>query len=304
VTCFTLSADVMTSPIPVVLFAYARPVHLSRVLDCLRDNHVPLVLAYVDGAKGAHDAGAVAQVRELLRSVEWAELQLTERPVNLGLGRNVLAGITDVAARHEAFIVWEDDLICVPGTYDWICAALRAYADVPRVMSVTAWTHPRVTPAGLGEQPYFDARAECWVWGAWARSWHGMTEQTALQKMDATARRGIPADAYGADLPHMAEAEEAQNIWAVRWLYHHMQQGGLCLRPPWSMVEHIGFDAGATNAAAATDWANPVLRPAPPVPAKWPGGMENPTVRELWHAANPGGWRQRWRRLKEKIFPA
>ncbi|MBL9188268.1 MAG: hypothetical protein JNK23_12355 [Opitutaceae bacterium] len=284
----------MNAPIPVVLFAYARPDHLGRTLASLRENAVPRIVAFADGAKGGTDAPRVAAVRALLREVDWCELRLIERRQNLGLGRNVLSGVSEVAARDAAFVIWEDDLIAVPGAYAWICAALRQYAGDPGVMSVTAWTHPRVTPADAGAGPYFDGRAECWVWGAWARSWLGMIDQTALEKM-ATVADPV---AYGSDLPLMAEREEAQNIWAVRWLYHHMQHNGLCVRPPWSMVEHIGFDPLATNAASATAWANPPLRPAPAIPPAWPEPREHPQCRELWRAANPpAGWRSRMRRL-------
>ncbi|MDP3069243.1 MAG: hypothetical protein Q8N18_03095 [Opitutaceae bacterium] len=284
-------------PIPVVLFAYARPDHLGRTLASLRENAVPRIVAFADGAKGAADAGRVTEVRALLRAIDWCEVSLTERAQNLGLGRNVLAGVTEVADRHAAFVVWEDDLIAVPGTYEWMCAALRRYADDPRVMSVTAWTHPRVTPRDVGASPYFDGRAECWVWGAWARSWKGMNDQTALEKLATVA---APA-AYGADLPIMAEREERQNIWAVRWLYHHLQHGGLCVRPPWSMVEHFGFDPLATNAAGATAWANPPLRAAAPIPAAWPESREHPACRERWEAANAAGWLGRWRRLMVRL---
>ena len=165
--------------IPVVLFAYARPAHLARALACLRENGVPLVYAFADGAKGPADAAAVAEVRAMLRAVDWCEVRLTERAENFGLGKNVLTGVSEVAARHEAFVVWEDDLVCVPGTYAWMCAALRHYATDERVMSVSGWTHPRVTPADAGDAPYGDARAECWVWGAWARSWRGSSSRRA-----------------------------------------------------------------------------------------------------------------------------
>lgn len=291
--------------IPVVLFAYARPGHLARALACLKADGVPLIYAFADGAKGAGDAAGVAETRALLRGIDWAEVRLTERKENLGLGRNVLAGVSEVAARHEAFVVWEDDLVCVPGTYAWVCAALRKFAGDERVMSVTAWTHPRVTPAGVGEAAYFDARAECWVWGTWARAWRGMQDQTAAEKMAAAVARGVPADAYGADLPLMAAAEQRQNIWAVRWLYHHLQYGKLCVRPPWSMVEHDGFDATATNAASAGAWANPALRAAPPIPAEWGEPREHADLRRLWQAANPPerfGPLRRWlRRVKRSL---
>lgn len=289
------------NPIPVVLFAYARPAHLARGLACLREDRVPLIYAFADGAKGAPDRVAVAETRALLRGVDWCEMRVVERTENFGLGRNVLSGVSEVAGRHEAFIVWEDDLVGVPGTYAWLSAALQAYANDERVMSVTAWTHPRVTPTGVGEAPYFDPRAECWVWGAWERSWRGMTEATALEKMAGAARRGVAADACGADLPAMARAEARKNIWAVRWLYHHLARGGLCVRPPWSMVENIGFDAQATHAAAALGWDQPVLRAAPPVPRAWPEPREHPDCRRLWRQANPGGWRQLWRRVSARL---
>ncbi|MSU47625.1 MAG: methyltransferase, TIGR04325 family [Opitutus sp.] len=297
----------MSEPIPVVLFAYARPAHLARVLACLRENGVPLICAFADGAKSAADAAGVAETRALLRAIDWCEVRLTERAENLGLGRNVLAGVSEVAAGHEAFVVWEDDLIAVPGTYAWVCAALRQFAADERVMSVTAWTHPRVTPTGLGEAPYFDARAECWVWGAWARSWQGMAGETALEKLAAVGRRGLPADAYGADLPAMARRETRKNIWAVRWLYHHFEHDGLCVRPPWSMVEHIGFDAAATHASAAIGWANFPLRAAPPVPTTWPVVAEHPDCRSLWRAAAGAaapGLGTRLRRAVRRVIPA
>lgn len=277
----------MSETIPVVLFAYARPAHLARVLACLRENAVPLIYAYADGEKGPADAERVGNVRALLCAVDWCEVRLTERRNNIGLGASVLAGVSEVAAKHDAFIVWEDDLICVPGTYAWVSAALRSYKDDRRVMSVSAWTHPRVTPANIGDQPYFDRRADCWVWGAWARSWRGMTNETALSKMHATEARGLARDSYGSDLPEQAAGERKRNVWAVRWLYHHLQNEGLCLRPPWSMVEHIGFDISASNAAGAVEWANPPLRKAPAIPANWPIPAEHPACRNLWTEANP-----------------
>lgn len=273
--------------IPVVLTAYARPQHLRRVLACLRENQVPLIHAFLDGSRGEADIRQVEEVRATVRAIDWCETIVTERPENWGLGRNVLDGISQVASRHDAFVVWEDDLVCVPGTYDWICAALKRYADDGRVMSVTAWTHPRITPQGLGNSPYFDARAECWVWGAWKRSWSGMKDATAMEKLAKTEARGLAVAAYGEDLPRQARHEKRRNVWAVRWLYHHFEHGGLCLRPPWSMVEHIGFDSAATNAAEAHEWANPPLGTAPGKPENWPPSIENPECRSLWRTANP-----------------
>ena len=235
------------TPIPIILFAYNRPDHLHRTVDCLRENKVPLIYAFSDGPRTSDKAPAVAQVRDLLRAIDWCEVVLCERETNLGLGRAILTGVTEVLDKHESAIIFEDDLICVPGTYEYLCAALDQYQDDDRVMSITGWTHPLVTPADVAVLPYFDGRAECLVWGTWARAWHGM-EIDAKALMEQCKDQGIDIYRYGADLVNMAKAELRQNIWAVRLLYLHILKKGLCLRPPWSMVEHIGFDASATNA--------------------------------------------------------
>lgn len=266
--------------IPIILFTYARPDHLRRTLDCLRENHVPLIYAFSDGPRTPDKAPAVDQVRDILRAIDWCEVVLCERETNLGLGRSILTGVTEVLDKHEAALIFEDDLVCVPGTYDYLCAAMEHYRDVPRVMSLTGWTHPLVTPGDVTGLPYFDGRAECWVWGTWARAWHGM-EIDANTLMEQCKDQGIDIYRYGADLVDMAKAELKQNIWAVRFLYLHILKKGLCMRPPWSTVEHIGFDALATNASDGRKWANPPLKPCPLIPEQWPEPMEHPECSRL-----------------------
>lgn len=88
---------------------------------------------------------------------------------------------------------------------------------------------------------------------------------------------------YGTDLPDMAETELMRNIWAVRWLYWHLLNRGLCLRPPWSMVEHIGFGPSATNTQEASWLQQPgALKACPPLPRLWPEPLENPQCAKLY----------------------
>jgi hypothetical protein len=268
--------------IPIILFAYTRPHTLIRTLECLKENNVPLIYAFSDGPGTPDKAQSVAGVREILRGIDWCEVILCERETNLGLGRSILTGVTEVLQNHEMAIIFEDDHICVPGTYDYLCAALEHYRNNIRIMSVTGWTHPLVTPKRVTDQPYFDGRAECWVWGTWARAWEGMTENDALSLMRKCEEQGIDIYRYGADLPEMAKAELKQNIWAVRFLYWHIFNQGLCLRPPWSMVGNIGFGKGATNTQTSSWLKNPPLKECPPIPQQWPEPVEDPECSLLY----------------------
>jgi hypothetical protein len=274
----------MRNTVPIILFAHARPEHLGRTLDCLRENRVPRIHAFSDGPRTPDKAPAVAEVRRILRAINWCEVVLCERETNLGLGRSILTGVTEVLSIHDAAIIFEEDLACVPNTYAYLCAALQHYRDNPRVMSVTGWTHPVVTPSNITDQPHFDGRGESLCWGTWARAWQGMRED-ARTLMHMCKEKGMDVYRYGADLVGMAKSELRQNIWAVRFAYWQMLNGGLVLRPPWSMVEHIGFDAQATNAKDGSKWANPPLKPCPPIPEPWPEPVENPECSRLWQKA-------------------
>ena len=135
--------------IPIILFTYASPDHLRRTLECLSENQVPLIYAFSDGPRTPDKIPAVDEERQILRSIDWCKIVLCERETNLGLGRSILSGVTEVLSKHEAIIIFEDDIVCVSGTYAYLCAALKYYQDDLRIMSVTGWTHPLVTPSDI-----------------------------------------------------------------------------------------------------------------------------------------------------------
>ncbi|MDI1465401.1 glycosyltransferase [Catellatospora sp. KI3] len=275
--------------IPVVVFAFRRPDLLSQTLLALRAERIPRLIAFSDGPRDHRDAAGVRAVRQVLRGVDWCPVEVVERERNLGLGKSVRAGVSQVLSGHESAIFLEDDLVCQPGTYAYLSAALRHYADDERVFSVTGWTHPMITPRVAA--PYFDGKGECWVWGTWRRAWTG-ADRPAAEIMRDCAASGIDLERYGSDMPKMAAEAGPRNLWAVGWWYHHLLHGALCLRPPHSLSEHLGWDDRATTTSPeAARWRNPALRPCPPVPGRWPEPIEHPDCPRLWRIAvgDPGG---------------
>ena len=299
----------MSDVTPVALFAHARPDLLARTLEGLRANSVPLIYAFSDGPRGEAEMAHVVAVRAVLHNVTWTEVVHVERTDNLGLGRSILAGVTQVFARHDTAIICEDDLLVAPGAYRYLTAALDHYRDDPRVFSVSAWTHTRVTPATVGDQPFFSRRVNTLFWGAYARTWQGMDQGTASERLARFVAQGGDPASYGADLPLYAASEGARNLWAIRFIADHLARGGLSLCPPWTMVEHMGYDPRATNARSDPTWDAPIESAAPPIPSIWPTVEEHPEIAALWHravevemaAGRPRGWRARLRAVLHRL---
>jgi len=283
--------------VPVALFVYARPHLLRRVLDTLRANEVPLLYVFSDGPRDAAAARNVDEVRSIIRAVDWCETRVTERDKNLGLGVSLRTGISHVLAHHTRVFVIEDDIVCIPGAYRYLCAALEHYADDRRVMSVTGWTHPRLRPPIPDDEPYFDGRFCCWGWGTWRRAWRGM-RIPAKRLLWMSRVRGRDVNRYGTDLPATARDELQRNIWAVRFCMLHILRRGLCLHPPYSLTNHIGFDAEATNARNVAVGDVGPLKPAAPEPDAWPEPYEHPAVSSRWQEAYgaPVSWSEIVRR--------
>lgn len=269
--------------IPVVLFVYRRPEPLKRTLDGLRANAIPLLIVYCDGLRDPADAERVAEVRRLVREIDWCPTRIVERDKNLGLGISIRTGVSEALDEFGAVVVFEDDIDCVPGSYDYMVAALRQYKDDPRVMSVGAFTHPDVCPSELGNHPYFDARFTCWGWGTWRRAWEGMSTPAKALLLQCRLLGKSP-DRYGHDIAIWAGKEAKMNIWAVRFLLLHLRKDGLCFHPPHSLTNHEGFDESSTSTGLQDVWKLPVLETCPPLPDAWPEPIEHPAVQDLYQA--------------------
>ncbi|MFI5310334.1 MAG: hypothetical protein ACHQQ3_03810 [Gemmatimonadales bacterium] len=275
----------MSAEVPVILFAYRRADLLARTLESLRVNRVPLVYAWSDGPRDASVAGDVAEVRRLLREVRWTKLELVEHPRNLGVAASELRGISQVLAEHGEVIAVEEDLEFGPGTYEFLVAALARYRRDARVMGVTAWNHPRVTPADVTTAPYFCGRMSGLMWGTWRRAWAGVADHTAAEFAARCAAQGIDAARYGDDLLDSVAHEEEFGMWDLRFNLHMLAQRGLFLWPARSMVAHIGYEPRATNSPNAGGWEDAPV-PAPPAAGvQWPEVREHPGSAELWRRA-------------------
>ena len=268
--------------VPVLITAYNRPDYLLSLLKCLKNDNVPLIYIYSDGPRLFEHTESVIEVRNICKNIDWCKVVLVEREKNWGLGPSVRAAVTDVLSQHKSVIVFEDDLIFVPGTYNYLVSALNAYCKHDIVMSVTAWTHPNIIPKDVVDKPYFDGKGECWAWATWRDSWKGM-DTHPLDMMLKCLAKGIDIEKYGSDLPKLAHQSLEKNTWAVGWWYLHFLKGGICMRPPHSLVEHIGWDCRATTTLEDMKvWSNPPLKPAPIVPYVWPDPVEHPDCKNLW----------------------
>jgi hypothetical protein len=242
------------APAPIALFAYNRPTHLGRTIQALRDNplaHKSRLYIYSDGPKTPRDEAAVAQVRQLLKRIDgFAEITIREQTTNIGLGRSIIDGVTELSALYGSVIVLEDDLVVAPGFLTFMNHALEHYQHAPQVMTVSGYLFPVEHPEHLGSTFFLPVPAS-WGWGTWNRAWNKLErDPTKLLAGLSTKEDQELFDIDGA-YPYFMQlklhAAGKLDVWGVRWYASMFAAKGLCLYPGQSLVQNIGMDGSGMH---------------------------------------------------------
>ncbi|SHO66864.1 hypothetical protein SAMN02745172_03524 [Pseudoxanthobacter soli DSM 19599] len=237
---------------PIAVFAYRRTDHLTKTLDalerCAEFSRSP-VFVFSDGAKSESGAADVAAVRALVRARLRPNMTLVEAPANRGLANSISQAVTQLCDRYGRVIVIEDDLVVSPHALAWLNGGLDRYRDDERVFQISAHQF---------DVPDFAARKEglflhlttSWGWATWKRAWDRFdpnAEGWEKLKTDRALRQRF--DVGGQPYSEMLrrQMEGRLDSWAIRWWWSVFKADGICLFPPRSLVQNIGFDETATH---------------------------------------------------------
>ena len=236
---------------PVVLFVHARPSHASETLEGLRRNAPALLYIFSDAARAPDQVSAVAQVREIVRSVNWTETRVIERQENLGLAQSIINGLDEVFESHDRAIVLEDDCVPGPGFLNFMEAALNRYADSDSVASVSGYGIPIKTPSVYPFDGYFAHRISSWGWATWRTAWRRAMRRDLPEAADEARRKGIDLAIGGRDFEthvrRQLDSSRRRDIWTPLWGLGTLIEGMRTLWATRSFIRNIGLDGSGEN---------------------------------------------------------
>jgi FkbM family methyltransferase len=228
---------------------------------------------FSDAPRHARDQEAVRATRQLIRTQDWADIQLIERDVNLGLAQSIVQGVTEVLTKHSSAIVLEDDCVPLAGFYAFMQRALMRYENDDDVACISGYGPARVRPPrGYNADGYFTHRISSWGWGTWRRAWsHLNANWSDIRRRVEAARPDLSA--AGDDL-HLwfepsFEARIGREVWTPLWLFPLLLGDKKTLWPFQTYVRNIGFDASGVNSGWAVASAQPFAA-VPPEEFRFP----------------------------------
>ena len=293
---------------PILVYAYNRPDHLKRCIQSLQANDLATdsdLYIFSDAARDEQDSDAVSQVRQYLHTITgFKSITITERPVNWGLARSIIDGVSSTLKTSDRVIVVEDDLIVAPHFLRFMNEALELYKDEERVGHIQAcdFTHDLSLP-----DTFLIKFTGSWGWATWSRAWkhfnpNGQQLLNELESRHLTQQFDFNGR-YGFTRMLRRQIQGKNNSWAIRWNASLFLADILSLNVGRSLVQNEGFDGSGTNCGSGNLYQSDLWMDVLPVEKISPV-TENFAARkafERYYARTNSLWAKAMRRIKRTL---
>jgi len=244
----------MTSP--VLFLVFNRPGTTRQVFEAIRAARPPRLYVAADGPRPGK-AGEIErcnEVRRIATSVDWpCEVRTLFRDANLGCRMGVSGGISWFFEHEPEGIILEDDVLPMPGFFDYCDELLARFRDDQRVTMVSGCN--LVADAVRVDDSYFFARScHIWGWASWRRAWRHyevyMPAWPAWRDgggLKAVAGSNTLFEFYWRRKFDACHGGTGENTWDYQWTFASWLAGGLSVIPAVNHVRNLGFGEEATH---------------------------------------------------------
>lgn len=253
---------------PIIVFVYNRASHLEKTLKCLRANKLSnesILFVYCDGAKPDSTqeqlnkiSAARKVVSELAITPSFKEVHIIERKENLGLGKSIITGVTEVINQYGRAIVLEDDLETSPLFLDYMNKCLDHYDARKSVFSISGLSRPhpeKFYPKDYPYDVYVSLAHHPQGWASWSDRWNQVDWEVTdyqLLKNNKDILEAFRRSEYGIWEELTDIMVNHKNNWGARFALAHFVNHAVSICPIVSYINHFGMDAEATNATGSS----------------------------------------------------
>ena len=236
---------------PVCLFTYSRLNETILTIDALKNNFLASksdLIIFSDGPKNNRSEKEVKNVRDYLKGISgFKSIVIYESPINKGLAKSIIEGVTQVISIYGSVIVLEDDLITSKNFLNYMNQSLDFYKNNEKVYSISGYTPPIKS---FIDDVYFTKRASSWGWATWKNRWLEIDwELERYRHVISSKDFKNNFNKMGSDMFKMLQDQLSGKInsWAIRWCLHQFVNDSFTVFPTKSKVQNIGTGLNATH---------------------------------------------------------
>ena len=245
---------------PVVMFVFNRIDHFKKTYEsltkCPEASETELFI-FSDGAKNENAQNAVKEVRRFAEKIAeesvFKSVQVIESPVNKGLAKSIINGVSQVLEKYGKVIVVEDDCYCSPYFLKHMNRCLDFYKDNQSIGAVSGYCPKLDFPEDYKNDVFTAYRSCSCAWGTWMDRWQNidweLKEFKSFCKKPALIKK-LNANGNDRFMRLYRQTKGNGSSWSVRFGAHLVKNDWLTVYPRYSYIKNIGCDESGVHSKA------------------------------------------------------
>lgn len=225
--------------VPILIIAWRRPDHLSKVIDAIRVVKPKQLFIAIDGPRKEEEFAFEREQIEKSKQVVEQEINwnctVTKlyRDVNLGCAKGVSTAITWFFEQVDQGIIIEDDIIITKAGLEFFEWGLHRFKENKKVWMLSAWNPYKTYNISIIQNYFY-----CWGWATWKRTWQQYSLEISNSSMEYSSIRRV--NNYWKNIFSKVEEIDTWDYSLQYWMFKHKVKAVLA---PKNYVDNIGFDA-------------------------------------------------------------
>ena len=256
--------------IAVAMIFFNRPDTLKTVFESVREAQPSKLYLIQDGARANRpkDVENVAKCREVVSNIDWeCEVVHDYSDINLGCGKRIFTGLSNVFMHEEYAAIVEDDIVIGESFLPFCKEMCERYKDDQRIHMISGMNHLCVYEECPYDYFFSQGGGAIWGWATWARCWNELD-----WNMEAVSNNYIVNCLKNGNTPNNVSKVIAERALVIRqgilkgvsptfWSLDFGLYGYLGSRlnivPKYNLISNIGLTG---DSAHATDSVNKLVK--------------------------------------------
>lgn len=242
----------------VLFLVFNRPDTTRQVFEAIRLARPPRLYIAADGPRKGRlgEVSRCSEVREIATSVDWpCEVKTLFQTENLGCKFGPAGGIDWFFENEEEGVILEDDVLPLPGFFDFCDVLLQRYRDDARIGMISGCNF--VSKDYVCKDSYFFSNYNhIWGWASWRRAWkqYDLSMKLWPEWRDAGGLKRVSNGDFLFEHYWRKVFDEAEggllDAWDYQWAFTCWSEGLVSILPKYNQIRNLGFGEGATHTTA------------------------------------------------------
>lgn len=247
--------------IAVALIFFNRPEPLKKVFAAVAEARPSRLYLIQDGARANRpsDRENIEACREVIKNIDWeCDVIKDYSDINLGCGKRIFTGLSNVFAKEEYAAIIEDDIVVGESFLPFCKEMCERYKEDQRIQMISGMNHLGVYEDCPYDYFFSQFGGAIWGWATWARCWNELDwnmkaisnsyNVKCLNNSLTPNNRGKQVAEQAMRVRNDILKGQSPSFWSLHFGLYTALSSRLNIVPRYNLISNIGLTGDSAHA--------------------------------------------------------